>query len=69
MRGEKSTLATHLGVANICPSKRPATEEPDSCYSSRKVACLTGDIVVWQFSSQPNDTQHVSKDLNHSPAG
>jgi len=45
MRGEKNTLATHLGVANICPSKRLATEERNSYYSSRK-----GYVSDWRHS-------------------
>lgn len=43
--GRENTLATHLGVANIYSSKRPATEMRNSCYSKCMFACLTVGIL------------------------
>ena len=47
--GGENTLATPKCVANICPSKRLATEVRNSCYSSRKVVYLTGSILLGLF--------------------
>ena len=65
-------MATHFGVANNCPSKRPETISPprySKCYTVR----LTGNILVCNlrgiYRCCLESTTQKHKYLNRSPTG